>query len=83
MGLNTRPATCASCGKRLSRKLWYYRNGAYFCKTRCWETEKAKRQEQAAAAGVEGIKSAEGAKEKASETQPAKAETAAPAGDGK
>ena len=42
MGLGTRAATCASCGKRLTRKSWYYRNGKYFCKQRCWVTEREK-----------------------------------------
>jgi hypothetical protein len=42
MGIGNRPAACASCGKRLTRKSWYYRNGKYFCKQRCWETDRAK-----------------------------------------
>ena len=42
MGSGSRPATCASCGKRLSRKLWYYRNEKFFCKKRCFDTEQAK-----------------------------------------
>ena len=42
MGVGSRPATCASCGKRLNRKQWYYRNGKYFCKKRCWVTESEK-----------------------------------------
>ena len=42
MGVGSRPATCTSCGKRLSRKSWYYRNGKYFCKKRCWATENEK-----------------------------------------
>lgn len=42
MGIGSRPATCASCGKRLNRKSWYYRNNKFFCKRRCWETEQAK-----------------------------------------
>ena len=37
-----RPQTCFQCKKRLSRKQWYYRNGAYFCKKRCWVTEREK-----------------------------------------
>jgi len=37
-----RPATCAHCDKRLSKKQWYYRNGKWFCKRRCWEDAKAK-----------------------------------------
>ncbi|MBI3011605.1 MAG: hypothetical protein HYY58_03845 [Candidatus Omnitrophica bacterium] len=47
MGVGNRAAACASCGKRLSRKQWYYRNGKYFCKKRCWVTEKAKAQQDA------------------------------------
>jgi len=27
---------CAHCGKRLSKKQWYYRNGKFFCKQRCF-----------------------------------------------
>ena len=42
MGIGSRPAACATCGKRLNRKQWYYRNGKYFCKKRCWVTESAK-----------------------------------------
>ena len=42
MGVGNRPATCASCGKRLTYKQWYYRNGKHFCKKRCWVTEQAK-----------------------------------------
>ena len=37
-----RPATCASCGKRLSKKQWYYRNGQFFCTKRCWTDVKSK-----------------------------------------
>jgi hypothetical protein len=72
MSIATRAAACTSCGKRLNRKSWYYRNGKYFCKQRCWDTEAAKvakeSQEKAA-------KEAE-AKEK---DKAAKAEAAAPA----
>jgi hypothetical protein len=41
-----KPATCV-CGKRLSKKQWYYRNGQFFCKKSCWKTaqEKAKTKE--------------------------------------
>lgn len=42
MGVGNRPAACASCGKRLNYKSWYYRNGQHFCKKRCWVTEQAK-----------------------------------------
>lgn len=50
MGIGSRPATCASCGKRLNRKQWYYRNGNYFCKRRCWVTEAEKVATEAAKA---------------------------------
>jgi hypothetical protein len=42
MGIGSRPAACASCGKRLSRKQWYYRHDRYYCKKRCWLTEREK-----------------------------------------
>ena len=45
MTLANKSAACSSCGKRLNRKHWYYRNGAYFCKRRCWETAQAKAAE--------------------------------------
>ena len=48
MGIGSRPAACASCGKRLNRKQWYYRNGRYFCKRRCWVTEEAKAKDEQA-----------------------------------
>ena len=58
MGVGSRPATCTSCGKRLNRKQWYYRNGQYFCKRRCWVTEQEKAATEAAK-----IKEAAAAKE--------------------
>lgn len=48
MGVGNRPATCASCGKRLTYKSWYYRNGKHYCKRRCWEADKAKATKEAA-----------------------------------
>ncbi len=50
MGIGSRPAMCTSCGKRLTRKQWYYRNGQYFCKRRCWVKESAKVSAEAAKA---------------------------------
>ena len=47
-----RPSVCASCGKRLGKKQWYYRNGQFYCKPRCWETAKAKVTADAVAAGT-------------------------------
>ena len=51
MSIATRAATCTSCSKRLNRKQWYYRNGKYFCKKRCWvkETEKTAKEAKEAA----------------------------------
>lgn len=63
MGVGNRPATCASCGKRLTYKSWYYRNGKHYCKRRCWETEAAKaatEKEAAAAHAPAAEKPAEG-----------------------
>ena len=63
MGVGNRPGACASCGKRLSYKSWYYRNGKHFCKKRCWVTEQAKVV-------------AEGAKAETAKVEAAKAEAA-------
>ena len=72
IGIGARPATCTSCGKRLGRKQWYYRNGKYFCKKRCWVTE----QEKAA-------KEAQGAKEAAPEPKANEAAKPEPAKEAK
>jgi len=48
MSIATRAATCSSCSKRLTRKQWYYRNGAYYCTRRCWVTEREKAAQEAA-----------------------------------
>lgn len=32
-----KPAACEKCGKKLSEKAWYFRNGRYFCNKRCWK----------------------------------------------
>ena len=48
MSIGHRASTCASCGKRLTRKQWYYRNNKYFCKKRCWVTEAGKAAEAGA-----------------------------------
>lgn len=62
MGVGGRPAACASCGKRLNYKSWYYRNGKHFCKRRCWNTEQEKTAAEAAAK-AEAASKAESAKE--------------------
>jgi len=32
-----RPTNCASCNKQFKRKLWYYKNGKFFCTKQCWK----------------------------------------------
>ena len=72
MGVGNRPAVYASCGKRLSRKSWFYRNGKFFCKRRCWETEQAK-------AASDKAKAEKAEKEKKSEAAAPPAEAPAEA----
>lgn len=67
-----KPAACASCGKRLSKKQWYYRNGQHYCKPHCWDTAKAK-------AAAEGAKKAAEAPASAAANAAPKADAAAPA----
>ena len=66
MSIATRAAACTSCGKRLNRKQWYYRNGKYFCKRRCWVKESEKVAKDAAE------KAAKDAADKATKDQSAK-----------
>lgn len=68
MSISTRAAACTSCGKRLTRKSWFYRNGKYFCKRRCWVTESEK---------VAKDKAAERAKAEAAKAEKAKEAPAA------
>ena len=70
MSIGTRAAACSSCGKRLNRKQWYYRNGKYFCKRRCWVTEQEK-------AAIEAAKASEAAKAQAAKPEPAQKEAPA------
>lgn len=58
-----RATNCASCNKRLVRKKQYYRNGAYFCNKRCWNTATDK------AADAEAKAQAEAKTQAASKTQ--------------
>ncbi|MFH1310299.1 MAG: hypothetical protein ABIH85_06455 [Candidatus Omnitrophota bacterium] len=32
-----KPTECAACGKALRKKLWYYRNGAFYCTIKCYK----------------------------------------------
>ena len=72
MSIATRAAACTSCGKRLNRKQWYYRNGKYFCKKRCW----VKETEKTAAESAEKAEKAKEAKAKEAEHAAAKPEPA-------
>ena len=75
MSVATKAAQCTSCSKRLNRKSWYYRNGKYFCKQRCWDTEAEKMAKEAG-------EKAEKAKEAAAKEKEAKAKAeAAPAAE--
>lgn len=47
MSVGNRAATCAMCDKRLNRKQWYYRNGKYYCKRRCWVAAQEKAAQEA------------------------------------
>jgi hypothetical protein len=76
MSIGTRAAACSSCGKRLNRKQWYYRNGKYYCKKRCWATESEKAAAEAREKGEKKGAQVEAAKE-AEEPKAAKAAPAA------
>jgi hypothetical protein len=47
-----RPTECASCGKAFVKKIWYYRNAAFYCNKKCYltktEADKQKAAEEAA-----------------------------------
>ena len=73
MSIATRAAACTSCGKRLNRKQWYYRNGKYFCKKRCW----VKETEKTATEAAEKAEKAKAAEKAAAQPEPAKEAPAA------
>jgi late competence protein required for DNA uptake (superfamily II DNA/RNA helicase) len=37
-----RPKNCSFCNKVLKPRSWYYRNGKYYCKKKCWIEERKK-----------------------------------------
>jgi len=37
-----KPKNCCFCNKALKRRNWYYRNGKYYCKKKCWIEERKK-----------------------------------------
>lgn len=84
-----RPANCAGCNKAFKHKIWYYRNGQYFCTKRCWKkfaaekkkaaVEKATKEAQEKAAAEKAAKEAQEklAAEGQKETAPEKPENKA------
>ncbi|MCX5715867.1 MAG: hypothetical protein NTV07_03215 [Candidatus Omnitrophica bacterium] len=44
-----KPTNCAKCNKQFKNKLWYYKNGKYYCTKACWRAS-LKAQKPAAAA---------------------------------
>ena len=72
MSIATRAAACSSCGKRLNRKQWYYRNGKYYCKRRCWVTESAKAAAEAKEKAAKAPAEAKAAASEAKAPEPAK-----------
>lgn len=44
-----KPSNCAVCNKSIKKKLYYYRNGKYFCTQRCFKTTVKKAGQEAAA----------------------------------
>jgi len=49
----TKPESCATCGKAIAKKLWYYRDNGYFCTKNCYlkkvEADRKAAEEAAAA----------------------------------
>ncbi len=42
-----KPSNCAACKKSIKKKLYYYRNGQYFCTQRCFKTAAKKASQEA------------------------------------
>jgi len=51
------PTECALCGKSFAKKMWYYRNGAYFCNKKCYAKQAEKIKAEAEKAKAESEKS--------------------------
>lgn len=34
---SVKPTECASCAKALLKRIWYYRNGQFFCNKKCFK----------------------------------------------
>lgn len=77
-----RPSVCVHCGKRLSKKQWYYRNGQFFCKQRCFhenlEKVAGEKLKAAEAKAAEAAKAAETKAAEAVKAAAAPAEAPAP-----
>ena len=77
-----RPSVCAHCGKRLSKKQWYYRNGKFFCKPRCFKENVVKAAEDKAKADAKAAEEKKAAAAKAAEEKAAPAEAKPEAKEG-
>ena len=75
-----RPSVCGHCGKRLSKKQWYYRNGKFFCKQRCFHESVAKAAADKAKADAKAAEEKAAADAKAAETKVAEAKPEAKEG---
>jgi len=42
-----KPSNCAACNKSIKKRLYYYRNGKYFCTQRCFKTTVKKASQEA------------------------------------
>ena len=55
-----KPGECASCGKDIAKRLWYYRNLSFYCTKKCFkrkvDADRKKAAEEAAAAKEEAAK---------------------------
>ena len=69
-----RPSVCAHCSKRLSKKQWFYRNGKFFCKPRCFrEAQEKTAGEAAKAAEAKAVEAAKAAPADAPKSEECKA----------
>ena len=68
------PTECAACGKALKKKLWYFRNGAFYCTKKCYkrkaEEERKKAEEEKKKAEEEKNKAEEEKKTEEAKHQP-------------
>jgi len=41
-----RPTECAACAKALKKRIWYYRNGKFFCNKKCFKRKEEEEQKK-------------------------------------